>query len=131
MESQSPAGGSVPAFDLQWDSSCDHSDRSVDGDHDGYYRISLRYTGSAADDLTVEDLIGGLSIDPELPDSRATWHRNYTLLSSWVRAQILKQAMGWNGETQLADYFAENPELTMAYGFVDREYKELVVLASL
>lgn len=72
----------------------------------------------------MKDLIGDLTVDLDFPDSRATWHRNYTLLAPWIRAHVLKQAMGWNGKTQLADHFAEYPELTIAYGFVDREPTE-------
>ncbi len=68
-----------------------------------------------ADHPTIEDLIGSLSIDPNLPDARATWHRNYTPLTPWIRAHVLKLTMGWNGETQLAHHFEEYPELAMEY----------------
>lgn len=71
------------------------------------------------DDPTIETLIAGLFIDPELPDLRATWHWNYTPLTPWIRAHVLKQAMGWNGEKQLADHFEANPELTGTYGFLN------------
>lgn len=118
MESQS-AGDSDPAFDLRWDSLYDLGDHSADGSHNGCCQFTLHYVGAARDNPTVEDLIGDLSIDPDLPDSRATWHRNYTPLAPWMRAHILKLAMDWNGETQLADYFEANPELTVAYGFID------------
>lgn len=116
---RSLAGGLEPAFDLQWDLSYDLSAQSTDGTHDGQIRFSLCYVGVTTDDPTVADLIGSLSIDPKLPDSRATWHRNYTPLAPWIKAHVLKQAMGWNGETQLADHFEEHPELTTEYGFVD------------
>ncbi len=119
MESQSPARSSDPAFDLQWDSSDDLSLRSAAGDHDNRFRFSLRYVGVVTDDPTVEDLISDLTVDPNLPDTRATWHRNYTPLAPWIRAHVLKLAMGWNGEKQLAEYFKEHPELTVAYGFID------------
>ncbi len=69
------------------------------------------------DEPTIADVVGSLCIDPDLPDARATWHRNYTPLAPWIRAHVLKQAMGWNGEKQLADHFEANPELTIAYGF--------------
>ncbi|ELZ06118.1 transposase [Natrialba asiatica] len=101
-------------FDLRWDSSYDLSNHSADG----RFRFSLRYVGAATDDPTVKNLIGDLSVDPDIPDARATWHRNYTPLAPWIRAHVLKQAMGWNGETQLADHFKEHPELAVAYGFV-------------
>lgn len=110
MESQSLAGGSEPTFDLQWSSSYDLNN--------GRFRVPLYYIGEATDDPTVEDLIGSLSIDSALPDSRAIWHRNYTPLASWIRAHVLKQAMGWNGEKQLADHFEKHPELAVEYGFV-------------
>ena len=116
---QSPTGDSEPAFNLQWNSLYDLSDRSIDETHDGQVRFSLRYTGTATDDPTIKILIADLSIDPDLPDSRATWHRNYTPLAPWIRAHVLKLAMGWNGEKQLADHLEANPELTRAYGFID------------
>lgn len=114
MVSQSTVRGSEPAFDLRWDSSYDLSNHFADG----RFRFSLRYVGAATDDPTVEDLIASLSVDPNLPDARATWHRNYTPLTPWIRAHVLKQAMGWNGEKQLADHFEEHPKLTVKYGFV-------------
>lgn len=115
---QSPTGDSEPAFNLQWNSLYDLSDRSIDETHDGQVRFSLRYTGTATDDPTIKILIADLSIDPDLPDSRATWHRNYTPLAPWIRAHVLKLAMGWNGEKQLADHFKKHPELAATYGFV-------------
>jgi IS4 transposase len=118
MESLSPAGGSDPAFDLQWDSLYELSDRATDGTHENHVRFSLRYIGTTTDDPTVEDLIGSLTINPDLPDTRAMWHRNYTPLTPWIRAHVLKLAMGWNGETQLAEHFETNPTLAVAYGFV-------------
>ncbi len=119
MESPPPAGDSEPAFNLRWGSLYDLGSHSADASHDGCFRFSLRYVGSANDDPTIETLIADLSIDPELPDSRATWHRNFTPLAPWIRAHVLKQAMGWNGEKQLAEHFETNPELTVEYGFVD------------
>jgi len=119
MESQSIAGGSEPAFDLRWNSSYEHFARSADGSHDGCCQFSLHYVGVVADDPTIKDLIGDLSVDPNLSDSRTTWHRNYTPLAPWVRAHILKQAMGWNGEKRLATYFEECPKMALEYGFVD------------
>lgn len=74
--------------------------------------------GAATDDPIVKDLIGELSVDPDLLDSRATWHRNYTPLAPWIKAHVLKQAMGWNGEKQLADHFQEHPELAVTCGFI-------------
>lgn len=68
---QSPTGDSEPAFNLWWNSLYDLSDRSADGTHDGQVRFSLRYVGRATDDPTIEALIADLSIDPDLPDSRA------------------------------------------------------------
>jgi hypothetical protein len=111
MESQSTAEGSEPTFDLQWNSSYDLRDGSAGGTYDGCCRFSLRYVAAAADNPTVEELIADLSIAGEFPDSRATWHRNYTPLAPWIRAHVFKQAMGWNGEKQLADHFEANPEL--------------------
>jgi hypothetical protein len=115
---------SDPAFDLQWNSSYDLPVYSADATCDERFRFSLRYTGAVRDAPTVEDLIGSLSVDSALPDTRATWHRNYTPLAPWIRAHVLKQAMGWNGEKQLADYFEKHPELAMAYGFVENNPTE-------
>ncbi len=109
MESPPPAGDSEPAFNLRWGSLYDLGSHSADASHAGCFRFSLRYVGSANDDPTIETLIADLSIDPELPDSRATWHRNFTPLTPWIRAHVLKQAMGWNGEKQLAEHFETNP----------------------
>lgn len=109
---------SEPAFDLQWDLSYSLSGCSAGGTDDGRCRFSLHYTGSATDNPTIETLIGSLSVDPDIPDTRAAWHRNYTPLAPWIRAHILKQAMGWNGEKQLADHFEEYPKLTVEYGFI-------------
>lgn len=106
-------------FDLRWESSYDLGYHSADGSHDSRFEFSLHYVGEATDDPTVEDLIGSLSVDLDLPDTRASWHRNYTPLTPWIRAHVLKQAMGWNGEKQLADHFEANPELTGAYGFIN------------
>ncbi len=108
---------SAPTFDIQWNSFYEHSGCST-GTHNERYRFSLRYIGTTADDPTVEDLIGDLSVDPDLPDARATWHRNYTPLAPWIRAHVLKQAMDWNGEKQLADHFEGHPTLAVEYGFV-------------
>lgn len=102
-----------PTFGIQWTSFYDLSNDSADD----RFQFSLRYAGAATDDPIIEALIADLSIDPELPDSRSTWHRNYPPLASWIRAHVLKQAVGWNGEKQLADHFEANPELTIAYGF--------------
>jgi IS4 transposase len=121
MVSQSTAGGPDSTFDCQWASSYDPFDSSANGTHDERFRFSLHYVGAATDDPTVADLIGSLSVDPDLPDARATWHRNYTPLAPWIRAHVLKQAMGWNGETQLADHFEEHPALAVEYGFVTGE----------
>lgn len=121
MESQSLAGGSEPTVDVQWSSSYNLGNYSADDTCDGQFRFTLHYAGAVTEDPTVEDLIGSLSIDSALPDSRATWHRNYTPLAPWIRAHVLKQAMGWNGEKQLADHFEEHPELAVAYGFVGSE----------
>src|SRR5699024_9434872 len=104
--------------ELQWGSSYGRFDQAADGSHDGRFRFSLHYIGAATDDPTVEDVIGSLCVDSKLPDTRATWHRNYTALDPWIRAHILKQAMGWNGEKQLADHFKKHPELAVTYGFV-------------
>ena len=109
---------STSTFELQWNSSYKRFDQASDGSHDGRFRFSLRYSGAVTDDPTVEDLIGSLCVDSELPDTRATWHRNYTALGPWIRAHVLKQAMGWNGEKQLADHFKKHPELAATYGFV-------------
>jgi IS4 transposase len=119
MKTQLIADDSESAFDLRWNSLYDLGDHSADGSHNGCCQFTLHYVGAASDNPTIENLIGSLSIDSELPDSRTTWHRNYTPLAPWVRAHILKQAMGWNGETQLADHFEANPELTVAYGFIN------------
>lgn len=86
MKLQSTAGRSKPAFDLHWDALYDLSNHSADG----RFRFSLHYVGAAKDDPTIGALIADLSIDPELPDSRATWHRNYTPLAPWIRAHVLK-----------------------------------------
>ncbi len=91
ITSRPPTGAVKSAFDFQWDSSYELSDRSADGNRE--FQFSLRYFGSADDDPTVADLIGSLSDDSGLPDSRATWHRNYTPLAPWVRAHVLKLAM--------------------------------------
>lgn len=91
-------------FDLQWSSSYKLADCPA-GNHDDRFRFSLHYLGSARDDPTIENLITDLSIAPELPDTRATWHRNYTPLAPWVRAHVLKLVMGWNGDQQLVGHF--------------------------
>ena len=121
MESQSLSGGSEATFDFQWSSSYDLGNHSADDTCDGRFRFSLHYIGEATDDPTIEDLISSLSINSALPDSRATWHRNYTPLAPWIRAHVLKQAMGWNGEKQLADHFEEHPELAVEYGFASND----------
>jgi IS4 transposase len=77
------------AFDCQWTSFYNLHNLSADG----RIRFSLHYVGSARDNPTIGALIADLSIDPKLPDSRATWHRNYIPLAPWVRAHVLKQAM--------------------------------------
>jgi IS4 transposase len=123
MKPQS-AGDSDPAFDLRWNSLYDLGDHSADGSHNGCCQFTLHYVGAASDNPTIEDLIGDLSVDPDLPDSRATWHRNYTPLVPWMRAHILKLAMGWNGETQLADHFEKHPRMAVAYGFIDDPAEE-------
>ena len=106
-----------PAFDFRWESSYDLDNHSADS----RFEFSLHYVGKATNDSTIGNVIGSLSVDSDLPDTRATWHRNYTPLAPWIRAYVLKQAMGWNGETQLADHSEEHPELAMEYGFVDSE----------
>jgi hypothetical protein len=118
MKSQLPVRDSKLAFDLRWDSSYDLTGHFDNSNQNGQFHVPLRYVGAAADDPTVKDLIGDLSVDPYLPDSRATWHRNYTPLAPWIKAHVLKLAMGWNGEKQLAEHFEKHPTLAGEYGFV-------------
>lgn len=86
-----------PTFGIQWTSFYDLSNDSADD----RFQFSLRYAGAATDDPTIEALIANLAIDPELPDSRSTWHRNSTPLASWIRAHVLKQAMAGTARNSL------------------------------
>ena len=54
-------------FDLRWSSSYELSGCSSVSNHDGRFQFSLRYIGTPTDNPTVADLVGSLSIDPELP----------------------------------------------------------------
>lgn len=104
---------SEPQYDIRWDS-------HLTVDEDAHpFRVGLRYMRTASDDPSIHDLIGDLYLDGEVPDSRATWHRNYTRLAPWLKAHILREAMGWK-ETRLARYFEENPLMATEYGFFKR-----------
>ncbi|GAA0252979.1 hypothetical protein ACFFQF_33455 [Haladaptatus pallidirubidus] len=99
---------SEPQYDIHWDSYL-----SVEEDAPPF-RIGLRYIRTASDDPSIHDLIGDLYLD-DVPDNRATWHRNYTHLAPWLKAHILREAMEWK-ETRLARYFEQNPRYRSSTG---------------
>ncbi|WP_135855052.1 hypothetical protein [Halorussus salinus] len=51
-----------------------------------------------------------------LPDDRATWHRNYTPLEPWIRAHVLRLANGWKSK-RLASYLENHASVTRTMGF--------------
>jgi IS4 transposase len=112
-----PSPGASPrdtdAYSLSWGKSV-----NIDGRDVGF---SLNYTNQRIADEHVRRLIADLSIETgKIPDDRAEWHRNWTPLDRWMRAHILRVAMGWRCKA-LATFFQDEPEYATAYGFVSDE----------
>lgn len=95
-------------------------DRAFDG-------LQFIFSGATSGEQpSVAELVAGLSVgfydkdsknggDPAL-DSRASWHRNTTDLSAWIKAHAYQEARDW-GDDRLAEWFQENPDLARRFGF--------------
>jgi len=47
----------------------------------------------------------------------ALWHRNTKGVERWVKAHILREIKGWDGESQLVEYLERKPFLASRLGF--------------
>jgi len=97
-------------YDIRWSYTV-----HVDGPQE--FRLLSQY--EAFDDPDISLLVGDLFLDGELPDPRATWHRNYTPLMRWVKAHIFRLTRDM-GIEPLADYLSENPDVALEFGFINR-----------
>jgi IS4 transposase len=69
----------------------------------------------------VEELVGDLYVDSQLPDPRKGWHQNTKPLQYWVRAHLVRLVKGWHSETRLADHLADDSLLALDLGFRNSE----------
>jgi IS4 transposase len=82
----------------------------------GRVEVQLQKQVKATDAPDIDYLAGAMRFDGEIPDSRATWHHNYTPIEQWFRAHILREARGFSIQ-ELAKYLDETPSVAMWMGF--------------
>lgn len=90
---------------------------------DGPIEASVQTEFLFSNNPSITQIAALISFDGDIPDDRATWHRNYTVIENWMRAHILREVNGWSiKETanrirksrdlpQTLGFFAEKPKL--------------------